>query len=86
METLATVLSVVFGIGSLVCFIAVVVAMFREGETIWGILSLLGVCCGVGALLAFVMGWLNSGSWGIQNVMWIWTICFVGGIVVAALL
>jgi hypothetical protein len=66
-----------FGIVSLVCYILVIVQMFQHGKTGLGIACLLLLLCGVGALIAFVYGWMNASQWGIKNIMMIWTACIV---------
>jgi hypothetical protein len=65
-------------IGSLVCFILVLIAMFKNGQTQMGIASIvLCFCCGIGMLIAFIMGWVNATRWGIKNVMIFWTALIV---------
>lgn len=77
MEIAGHVLNTIGSLGMLVCFILVVVTMFQRGSSGIGIASLLLLCCGVGALVAFVYGWIKSGDWGISKLMTIWTICLV---------
>ena len=75
-------LGMLFGIGSLVCFIMVVIKLFQNPETkTMGIVSLVTICCGIGALIAFIVGWMNADKLGIKNVMLVWTGCFVGGLI-----
>lgn len=63
---------------SLVCFFLVVVKMFQNSQTGLGIASLLGSCvCGLGLLLAFVMGWVKNSEWGTRPIMIVWTACVV---------
>jgi hypothetical protein len=83
MPALLSVLQLVAGLGSLVCFIMVIIKMFQEDATAVAIVSLLLLLCGIGALVAFVYGWIKAGQWGLTNVMLIWTGCFIGGIVLA---
>lgn len=65
-------------IGCLVCFILVVVRMFQNGATTMGIVTLLAsLCCGIGTLIALVVGWMNADRWGIRNLMIIYTILIV---------
>ena len=75
MELVGQILSSAAGIGSLICFILVLVKMFQNGQTVLGIVCI--VCCGIGGLIAFVYGWIKSGEWGIQKVMLIWTVCII---------
>jgi hypothetical protein len=81
MVMLFQVLAAVSGIGSLVCFIMVLVKMFQQGKTGLGIACILLVfLCGIGALVAFIYGWINATEWGIKNVMLAWTACILVGI------
>ncbi len=74
------------GIGSLICFILVLVKMFQDKQTGLAIACILLVLlCGIGALIGFVYGWINAAKWRIQNVMLAWTACIVVGVVVNAL-
>ena len=41
--------------------------------------------CGIGALVAFIYGWMNATEWGIKNIMLIWTVCFVVSLVRSSL-
>ena len=70
------------GIVSLVCYILVIVQMFQRGKTGLGIACLvLLLLCGLGALVAFIYGWMNVKEWGIKNIMLIWTGCIVVSLV-----
>jgi hypothetical protein len=65
------------GIGSLVCWILEIIAAFKHEESpLLGILSI--VLCGIGG---FVIGWIKHASWGIRNVMLIWTALIVVSLV-----
>jgi hypothetical protein len=69
-------------IGSLICLIIVVVQMFNRGQTGLGIATIvLAFCCGIGGLIAFVVGWINASNWNIKNVMLIWTALVIVGII-----
>jgi hypothetical protein len=71
-------ISGIFGLVGLVCFVLVVVKMFQNNQTGLGIASIVLLpCCGIGYLLALVMGWVKSGEWNIGNVMLIWTGAFL---------
>ena len=71
-------LGFVAGVGSLVCFILVLVKMFQNGQTGLGIVCIvLTFCCGIGPLIAFIYGWVKAGEWRITNLMTIWTVFFV---------
>ena len=61
----------VAALGSIVCFILVLIQMFKRDQIALGIIS---IFCGI---VAFVYGWMKSGEWGIRNVMLAWTGCIV---------
>lgn len=74
---LANVVSVVAGIGSLVCFVLVVIHLFQTDQKGLGIACIVLVfVCGVGGLIAFVKGWMD----GLGTVMWVWTGCVLLGV------
>jgi hypothetical protein len=78
METVGTILGAVAGLGSLVCYVLVLIKMFQNGQTGLGIACIvLLLCCGLGGLIAFVYGWIKAGEWGITNIMMIWTVFVV---------
>lgn len=81
MALLLGILSMLFGLGSLVCFILVIIKMFQHGDSTLAIVCLVLIICGIGPLIAFVMGWIRAGAWGIQNIMMAWTGCILGAIV-----
>ncbi len=73
-------------IGNLVCFILVLIKMFQSGETAMGIVCIVTIFCGLGGLIAFILGWINVAKWRIQQVMMIWTGCVIGNILLYILL
>ena len=76
------ILQLIVGIGSLICFILVLVQMFQHGETGLGVLCIVLVfLCGIGGLVAFIVGWLRANRWAINNLMVAWTVLCVVGIV-----
>ena len=76
-------LSGVLGLGSLACFIMVIVKMFQNDKTGIAIACLVGIpACLIGPLVAFVYGWMKSTEWQIQTLMLVWTGCLLGGIVI----
>ena len=66
-------LSYIAGAVSVVCWIIVLIRMFRESV----LKGILGLICG---LYAFIWGWMNSGLL-FRNIMLIWTAAIVLGIV-----
>lgn len=90
MEALGLLLNLLafcLGIGSLVCFILVLIKMFQNNETTMGIVCIVTLLlCGLGGLIAFILGWINVSTWRIQQIMMIWTLCVVVGILLNVLL
>ncbi len=86
MPVIGEVLSGVAGIGSLICFILVLIQMFKRGKTGLGIACIVLVfCCGIGGLVAFVYGWIKNTEWGLRNVMIVWTVCIIIGVIGGAM-
>jgi hypothetical protein len=78
MGMLLQLIGLVCGIGSLVCLILVLIQMFQRGQTGLGIACAVGIlACGIGALIAFIFGWINATAWNIKNVMLAWTACII---------
>lgn len=69
------ILNIVVTIGSVICFIIVLVKMFQTAGVLQGIL---GLICG---LWCFIWGWMNAGKLGIKNIMLIWTVLILLNIV-----
>ncbi|HXV42255.1 MAG TPA: hypothetical protein VEC96_04290 [Anaerolineae bacterium] len=75
MATLGLILAAVGGIGSLICFIMVLIKMFPAEGALKGILAI--IC----ALYAFIWGWINAGRFNLQNIMYAWSGCIVLSII-----
>lgn len=75
MATVLSILAIVVGIGSLICWIMVLIKLFQEKGVLHGIL---GIIC---ALYPFIWGWMNAGRLNIKNVMIVWSVCIVLGII-----
>jgi hypothetical protein len=71
----ATALLLAFVLGSLVCWIIVLVKLFINGYTIQ---CLLGLLCGV---VAFIYGWSKADDIDVRPIMYAWTGCIVGWVV-----
>ena len=69
------VLGLLCSIGSLVCWIMVLVAIFKANQ-IWQ--GVVGIIC---PLFAFIWGWMQATPLGIRKVMQIWTVLIIAGIV-----
>lgn len=70
------ILGMLVGLGSLICFIIVLIKQFQNAGAIHGIIGI--ITCGIWTL---IWGWMNAGKLGIKNIMMIWTvliiICFI---------
>ena len=75
----------ILSIGAIVCFVMVIIQMFKHDDATMGIICLVLLLCGIGGLVAFVMGWINVGKYQIQNIMYAWTGCIVGAVVLQIL-
>jgi hypothetical protein len=75
MANVLYILAIVAGIGSLICWIMVLIKLFKEKGVLHGIL---GIIC---ALYPFIWGWMNVARLNIKNVMIIWSVCIVLGII-----
>lgn len=66
------------GLGILICYIVVLIKLFKNGQSGWGMMSLIGlIFCGIGLIVAFIGGWLHSKEIEAKQVMVIWTILAV---------
>jgi hypothetical protein len=68
-------LAILVGIGSLVCFIIVLIKLFQNEGVLKGILGL--IC----SLYTFIWGWMNADRLNIKSLMMIWTALLLGSIV-----
>jgi hypothetical protein len=72
-------------IGSLVCFVLMVIEMFRHGHTGLAIVCIvLAWFCGIGVLIAFIFGWSKVHEWNLQNLMTWWTTFIAVGLLASA--
>jgi hypothetical protein len=58
-------------IGSLICWIMILIKMFQNEKPLIGIL---GILC---SLWAFIWGWMKSSTLGTKKIMMIWSACIV---------
>ncbi len=78
MSIVGQILSGIGGLGGLVCFILVLVQMFKREKTGLAITCLvLFLCCGIGYLIAFIFGWIKNKEWNITTIMLVWTVCWI---------
>lgn len=70
------------GLGSIACWIMVLIKMFQNDKPLIGII---GILCG---LWAFIWGWMKSSTLGLKKIMLIWSACIglsiVGNIIYGA--
>ena len=74
------------GLINLVCFIWVLVWLFRNEQATWGAVSLvLFLVSGIGALIAYALGWILPQEGELRTVMVVWTIgiaCNIGAFLI----
>lgn len=78
-------LAAICGLVSLVCFILIIIKMFQNDDSTLGIICIVTIFCGIGGLIAFVMGWINAGKYGASQLMLIWTGAIVGSVILQIL-
>jgi len=70
MAILGTILMVVCGLGSVACWVIVLIKMFKTEEPLHGIIA---IFCGI---YAFIWGWMKASTHDLKKIMLIWTGCF----------
>ena len=65
-------------LGMIVCWIMVLIRMFKDAGAVHGII---GILC---SLYAFIWGWMNSGKLGLRNIMLAWTALLILYVILAA--
>jgi hypothetical protein len=79
-------LSSVLGVVSLLCYFYVLYQMFTNAETVMGVICLVGLCLlGLGALVAFIYGWVKAWEWEIVPVMAVWSGCIAVQLIVVVI-
>ena len=71
MIPLGIIILAVGAIGSLICWIMVLIKMFQNEKPLIGIL---GILC---SLWACIWGWMKSSTLGLKKIMMIWSVCVV---------
>ena len=74
------ILGLVCNVAAFVCFIIVLIKQFQEGGALHGIIGI--ITCGI---WTFIWGWMNGGRLNIKNIMMIWTLLIVVGIILGVL-
>ena len=62
------ILASLVGLGSLVCFVMVLIKQFQTAGALHGVIGL--VTCGI---WTFIWGWMRAGVLNLKNLMLIWT-------------
>ena len=70
------ILGMLAGLGSLICFIIVLIKQFQTAGLVHGIIGI--VTCGI---WTFIWGWMNASKLGIKNIMLIWTVLWLLSII-----
>jgi hypothetical protein len=70
------ILASLVGLGSLVCFVIVLIKQFQTAGPLHGIIGL--ITCGI---WTFIWGWMKGAALNLRNIMLIWTVLIVLGIV-----
>ena len=68
-------LAMVCSLGSLICFVIVLIKLFQNGGVVQGII---GLICGI---WTFIWGWMNAGKLNFRNIMLIWTALIILSII-----
>lgn len=68
-------LAMVCSLGSLICFIIVLIKLFQNEGVVQGII---GLICGI---WTFIWGWMNAGKLNFRNIMLIWTALIILSII-----
>jgi len=73
-------------IANIICFVLVLVEMFKRQQTTQAIIALvLSPCCGIGMIYALVYAWPRAAEWNIEKLMNIWLPLFLAGLVTSGL-
>ena len=67
-----SILAMILSLGSLICFIIVLIKQFQNAGVLHGIIGI--VTCGLWTL---IWGWMNAAKLNIKNIMMIWTLLLV---------
>jgi len=80
------ILSGIFSLVSLVCFILILIKMFATDDAVLAIVCIVTFFCGgIGYLIAFVMGWIKSSSYDAETLMLVWSGSIGGGLLLSFL-
>lgn len=71
------VLQATIGGVALVCYILVLVKLFKHNETAMAWVCLATTPCGIGAVMLLIYGWSMAKQWELRNTMIVWTVAIV---------
>ena len=71
------IIGMLVGLGSLVCFILVLIKQFQNAGAVHGIIGI--ITCGI---WTFIWGWMNATKLNIKNIMMIWTLLIIVGLII----
>ena len=79
MGMIFSLLAMACGIASIICLILVLIKLFPAEGPVKGVL---GIICG---LYTFIWGWQNVNRFNLRQIMQIWTVAIIAGIVLNVL-
>jgi hypothetical protein len=71
------IIGMLVGLASFVCFIMILIKQFQNAGAVHGIIGI--ITCGI---WTFIWGWMNANNLNIKNIMMIWTLLIVVGIII----
>ena len=71
------IIGMLVGLGSLICFILVLIKQFQNAGAVHGIIGI--ITCGI---WTFIWGWMNATKLNIKNIMMIWTLLIIVGLII----
>ena len=79
MGMIFSLLAMAAGITSIICLILVLIKLFPAEGPVKGVL---GIICGI---YTFIWGWQNVNRFNLRQIMQIWTVAIIAGIVLNVL-
>ena len=76
------VLQATIGGVALVCYIVVLVKLFKHNETTMAWVCLASTPCGIGAVMLLIYGWSMAKEWELSKTMIVWTAAIVVSLLV----
>ncbi len=80
MGALLGLVGMLLGLGSIICWVMVLIKMFQSEGPLHGIL---GIICGIYAL---IWGWMHADQYNLRKIVQIWTACLVASIIINIML